>query len=197
MKCTKNLATRAVPQPSESERGATLIEAVLFTVIALGTITGGLVLFEQASRSSRTNELIRSMTSLQSQVRTLNQTQSGFGTADMADMLILANAVPASLQRDTNDDGTSDALASPLGGALTVTGSGNDFTIEVEDVPVDICSRVASFDSVGNGVVGTGIRSISDGTDTDSDGLTASEAATFCNANASGGEVDLTWTFGR
>ena len=37
------------------ERGATLIEAVLFTVIAFGLITGGVVFFEQAFMSARTS----------------------------------------------------------------------------------------------------------------------------------------------
>ncbi len=180
-----------------AERGATLIEAVLFTVIALGIISGGVVLYEQASRSSRTNETVRMLTSLQSQVRALFQSQSNFGTSDMASVLIAANAVPSSLQKDSNSDGDNDSLVSPFGTTVTVTGARQNFTVEVEDVSVDICSRVVAFDSTGNGTVGTGIVSVSDGTDTDSDGLTSSEAAAFCTANDVKGEVDLTWTFSK
>ena len=180
-----------------AERGATLIEAVLFTVIALGIISGGVVLYEQASRSSRTNETVRMLTSLQSQVRALFQSQSNFGTSDLASVLIAANAVPSSLQKDSNSDGDNDSIVSPFGTTVTVTGATQNFTVKVEDVSVDICSRVVAFDSTGNGTVGTGIVSVSDGTDTDSDGLTSSAAATFCTANDVKGEVDLTWTFSK
>ena len=179
------------------ERGATLIEAVLFTVIALGLITGGVVFFEQASMSAKTNSTIRLMASLQSQIRALHQSQADFGTAAMTTLLITTNAVPTSLQRDSDGDGTPDTIVSNMGGTVTVTGATANFTVEVEEVPVDICSRIVPFNDIGSGPVGTGIVSVSDGTDTDSDGLTSAEAATFCAKNASGGEVDLTWTFSR
>lgn len=179
------------------ERGATLIEAVLFTVIALGLITGGVVFFEQASMSAQTNSTVRLLASLQSQVRALHQSQAEFGTAAMTTLLITTNAVPTSRQRDSDSDGTADTIVSNMGGTVTVTGATANFTVKVEDVPVDICSRVVPFNDIGSGPVGTGIVSVGDGTDTDSDGLTSAEAATFCTKNASGGEVDLTWTFGR
>ena len=194
---TKLRAGRGADIPNEGERGATLIEAVLFTVIALGLVSGGVVLYEQASKSSRSNETVRMLTSLQSQVRALFQSQSNFGTANMAAVLIAANAVPTSFQKDTDSDGDNDAIVSPFGSTVTVTGATANFTVAVEDVPVDICSRVAAFDAAGNGTAGTGIVSVSDGTATDSDGLTSSEAATFCTTNDSNGEVDLTWTYGR
>ncbi len=181
----------------EDERGATLVEAVLFTVIALGLVTGGVVLFEQASNSSKTNETIRMLTSLQSQVRALHQTQASFGTTDMASLLIASNAVPSALQTDTNSDGNKDTIISPTGGKVTVTGATANFTVEVEDLSVDICSRITAFDANGNGTIGTGIVSVSDGTATDNDGLNSSETAGFCTANDISGEVDLIWTFSR
>lgn len=177
------------PPPRLDERGATLIEAVLFTVIALGLVIGGIVFFEQASMSARTNEAVRMMASLQS--------QPNFGTADIGDLLISANAVPSAMQNDADGDGTNDSLVNAFGGDVTVTGATDQFEIELTDVPVNVCTRMAPFDDLGNGVIGTGIAEISDGTDTDNDGLTAAEAATFCETNAAGGEVDLTWTFDR
>ena len=189
--------TYALRLSSHRERGATLIEAVLFTVIALGLITGGVVFFEQASMSAKTNATIRQLASLQSQVRSLHQSQPDFGTADMTTLLITTNAVPSSLQRDTDSDGDPDSIVSNLGGTITVTGATAQFSVAITDVPVDICSRIVPFNELGNGPVGIGIVSVSDGTDTDSDGLTSAEAATFCTENDSGGEVDLTWTFGR
>lgn len=197
MKLTKCRFPLGAIQNSSAERGATLIEAVLFTVIALGLVSGGVVLYEQALKSSRTNETVRMLTSLQSQVRALFQSQSDFGTADLATILIATNAIPSSSQQDTNNDGDNDAIASPFSSTVTVTGATANFTVEVEDMPVDICSRVVAFDAAGNGIVGTGIVSVSDGTATDSNGLTSTEAATFCTTNDTNGEVDITWTYGR
>ncbi len=188
---------RSVPCRHQDERGATLIEAVLFTVIALGLITGGIVFFEQASNSARTNALIRQIASLQTQVRSLHQTQADFGTAELTDLLIASNAVPSSQQRDSDGDGDADTIASTTGGTITVTGATARFTIEVEDIPVSICSRILPFDGLGNGPLGSGIVSVDDGTDTDTDGLTSAEAATFCTTNATDGEVGITWTFDR
>lgn len=193
-----NIPAGRGPAPADAgERGATLIEAVLFTVVALGLVTGGVVLYEQASNSSRNNDIIRMLAALQSQVRALHQSQADFGKADMADLLIASNAVPSSLQSDSDNDGANDEIVSPLGGGVTVTGATENFTIEVEDVPVGICSRILAFDTAGNGTIGTGIVSVTDGTATDSDGLTSDQAATFCTANATAGEVDLTWTLSR
>jgi len=184
--------------PSDgAERGATLIEAALFTVIALGIVIGGIVFFEQASNSARANDLVRTMAGLQSQVKALFQTQSSYGTAALTTVLISANAVPASMLDDADDDGTNDSIVNAFGGVVTVTGAGRQFTINLTKVPVDVCTRVVPFDEGGNGLIGNGIASVSDGTDTDTDGLTSAEAAAFCSKNATGGEVSLTWTFDR
>ena len=183
--------------PEHGERGATLIEAVLFTVIALGLVIGGIVYFEQASKSVRTNDAVRMMASLQSQVRALFQSQASFGTASIVPLLLTAKAVPSSMQRDTDSDGDFDAIANIFGGDVAVAGSGLQFTIGLTKVPVDVCARIIPFDETGNGTIGTGIASITDGTATDTDGLSVPDAATFCENNAVSGVVDLTWTFDR
>lgn len=179
------------------ERGATLIEAVLFTVIALGLIAGGIAFFEQASTSAKTNDAVRMIASLQSQVRALFQSQPEFGSSDVTALLISSNAVPSAMVQDSDDDGAYDSIINAFGGEVVVTGVGSQFSIEMTDLPVDVCSRILPFDALGNGQVGSGIASVTDGTATDSDGLTSPEAAVFCNANASGGKVDIEWTFDR
>ncbi len=196
MKNSTPLPLRAF-RPEDRERGATLIEAVLFSVIALGLVIGGIVFFEQASLSSRTNDAIRLMASLPTQIRALYQSQSSFGSGSIVDLLISSKAVPVSMLEDTDTDSKFDAINNMFGGSVTATGAGSQFTIALSDVPVEVCSRMIPFDSSGSGTIGTGIASITDGTATDTDGLTSSEAAAFCEKNASGGEVSLTWTFDR
>ena len=66
-------------------RGVTLIESVLFIVIALAVFVGGLVFFQQASESTRVNDAVRSIVSLQSSIRQSFQSEAGFG-ADGVDL---------------------------------------------------------------------------------------------------------------
>ena len=110
-------------QKKQSEKGATLIEAALFTVLALGTIIGGIVFFQQASISAKTNEMVRTMASLQTQVRALFQTQATFGTTGINSLLIASNAAPSNILEDSDNDGTMDALVHGFGGSITVTGA--------------------------------------------------------------------------
>ncbi len=178
-------------------QGATLIEAALFTVIALGIVIGGIVFFEQASTSAKTTDSVRVMANLQSQIRAIFQSQANFGTSVLTTLLITSKAIPASMLQDTDSDGDFDTIVNVFGGTITVTGATRQFTVALTKVPVDVCSRMVPFDAGGSGLIGTGIASISDGTATDSDGLAAADAATFCAKNASAGEVTLTWTFDR
>ena len=177
------------------ERGATLIEVALFTVIALGIVIGGIVFFEQASTSAKTTESVRSRASLQYQIRSIFQSQTSFGTADLTALLITSKAIPASMLADTNSDGDFDAIVNEFGGTVTVTGATSQFKIALSKLPIDVCSRMVPFDSTGSGIIGTGIASVSDGTATDTDGLAAAEAGTFCAKNATGGLVTVTWVF--
>lgn len=179
------------------ERGATLIEAVLFTVIALGLVSGGVLLYEQASESTRSNDTVRMLATLQSQVRALYQSQSSFGTVALTPTLIAANAVPSSMQVDSDADGDNDTIVSPFGSAVTVTGANANFTVAIADVPVEICVRIVAFDATGSGTAGTDIVSISDGTATDSNGMSSAQAAGFCTANDANGVVSLTFTYSR
>jgi len=180
-----------------SQRGATLIEAALFTVIAMGTIVGGIVFFQQASTSAKTNELIRSIATIQTQVRSLFQARGDFGKKELNTLLITSNAVPSNLMEDADSDGTLDTLTHGFGGTINVTGATREFTVALTLVPVNVCSRIISFDPLGNGIIGSGIVSLSDGTTTDTDGISPSEAATFCTTNATNGTVSLTWRFER
>ena len=179
------------------EQGATLIEVALFTVIALGISIGGIIFFEQASNSARANDMVRTMAALQSQIRALFQTQSNYGTESLTNVLISAKAVPASMLEDTDDDDEYDSIINAFGGTVTVVGATRQFKISMAKIPVDVCTRITPFDESGNGLIGNGIASLSDGTATDTNGLTSVEAATFCSTNASSGEVALTWAFDR
>ena len=57
------------------KRGISLIEAVLYLVIALSVIVGGIVFFQQAQLSNQITDTARMSTGVSSQVRGLFQNQ--------------------------------------------------------------------------------------------------------------------------
>ena len=135
------------------QRGVTLIEAVLFIVIALALTAGGIVLFQQASTSARVRDAVQSVIGLQSGVRALHLHEAEFGPGDLLPGILVSASFPQRLS--IGEDGT---LANEFGGAVAVTGFGRDaFAIRYGNVPADACTRMIGFAATGDGVAGTGI----------------------------------------
>lgn len=194
------------------KRGVTLIEAVLFISIALGLIVGGIVFFQQASTAQRTNDAVRNISGIASEVRALYSSQQTFAGLTEA-TLIDAGAVPSNIINGA-------ALRNEWGGSIEVfpvnaNGVANDgFMIVYTNAPVEACARLVSYQANGQGVVGSGIghiRIIDDSatvaaatalvegaawgdnvpaTVTDADGATPAEAATFCSRDDAAGDDD-------
>ena len=180
-----NLLDRA--QARARKRGMTLIEAVLYIVIALAVMIGGIIFFQQASLSARINDSVRTVVSLQSEVRGLHQSAANFGTADITPALIASGAVPAKLVNGTT-------LNNEFGGTITVTGAGSTFTVAYTNVPGEACVRLAPFSANGQGVAGVGIESVTIG-GAAATSLTPAEAAAACGGADFGGTVS--WSFAR
>ena len=158
---------------SQGRRGVTLIEAVLFISIALGLIVGGLVFFQQASLAARTNDAVRSISSIASETRAAYRTQDDFDGLT-AQVLISAGAVPTSQINTTTNPATIvsewntlvEVLPNPDGleasatfsPALTAANAPADryFMITYHDIPEAACTRLATA-SDGNGPIGPGI----------------------------------------
>lgn len=200
----------------KARRGVTLIEAVLFISIALGLIVGGLVFFQQAALAARTNDAIRSISGLASEVRAAYRTAPNFNGLDDS-VLINAGAVPSSqINADgdgfTNEWGQVATVGPNVGG--TPEGSNDDqfFEIEYENIPVAACTRLSSA-TAGNGPIGPGIVAIratgagdddetvyaKDGDDdivslTGTANITPAAAAAMCNQTA---PVDVVFTLTR
>lgn len=136
------------------ERGVSLIEGVLYLVIALAVIVGGIVFFQQAQLSNGVTDLSRAGVSISSQTRSLYKTQRSFGLDDITGALLKAGAVPSSFQ-----DGNGN-IVHPFGGRVYVTGNDDSFVISYLDVPEEACLRIASIDDRGQGNLGTGIEGI-------------------------------------
>lgn len=135
------------------QRGVTLIEAVLFIVIALALTVGGIVLFQQSSTSARVRDAVQSVIGLQSGVRALHLHEAEFAPGDLLPGVIASASFPLRLTGPT-----AGALVNEFGGSVEVTGFGRDaFTVSYGNVPAEACSRMIGFAATGDGVAGTGI----------------------------------------
>jgi Tfp pilus assembly protein PilV len=135
------------------KRGVSLIEGVLYLVIALAVIVGGIVFFQQAQLSNNVTDTARAGVGISSQTRGLYQNQRNFGTADITPALVAAGAVPSNF---LNTDG--DGIVHPFGGgAVTVTGQGDFFTLTFAGLPEAACLRLMTIGDDGAGPLGTGM----------------------------------------
>lgn len=141
-------------------RGVTLIEAVLFISIALGLIVGGLIFFQQASLAQRTNDAVRTLSSIASETRALYQSQDDFGGLTAA-VLNNAGAVPASVNAGATftHEWAGDAGVFGTLNTGVVDGAGEFFTIVYENIPSSACVRLAQAVG-GSGPIGNGIVNI-------------------------------------
>ncbi len=134
-------------------RAISLIEGVLYLVIALTVIVGGIVFFQQSQLSNAVTDTARAAVGISSQARALYQNQTSFGdNEDLTLAMIRAGAVPSNFI-----DGSGDAIAHPFGGSMSITGNGKGFVISYSDITEAACLRLASIDETGVGPMGTGI----------------------------------------
>ncbi len=135
------------------KRGISLIEAVLYLVIALAVIVGGIVFFQQAQLSNQVTDTARAGVGISSQVRGLYQSQRTFGTAPLTDAMIASGSVPSNFQSATG-------IVHPFGGAVTVNGNDAGFAMTFVDLSEAACLRLATAGEGGEGPLGTGIAAI-------------------------------------
>jgi hypothetical protein len=137
------------------ERGISLIEGILYLVLAISVIAGGIVLFQNAQLSNRVTDTSRGIVTISSETRALHQNARDFGDVALTNALINSGAVPSNFQ-----DNAGTGIRHPWGGAVIVTGDDQQFTIELQDVPSEACVRLSSVNASGQGVAGIGIASV-------------------------------------
>lgn len=166
-------------------RGASLIEAILYVVVATAVVIGGIVFFHSASESSRVDSAVRSIVSIQSGVRSLYQGNSRFPEegSDLAHAVVVGGSVPAAR---IGVDGT---LVNEWGGDISVLAFGTGFIVDYGNVPREACIRLAPYTMQGVGMAGYGIAAISVGgvaADQNGDGqVTPEEALLACSGGGS------------
>lgn len=172
------------------KRGFSLLELAM--VLALGVLiaVGVMMFYTQANTSRNTQNAIIQVGALQQAVRSLYGGQSTY-TGLSNDILISTKAVPQNMVSGTN------GLRSAFSGAVTVVpansggGTGSGFSIQLDAVPQDACTKMAAQD-LGRGVysvqVGSTTRTAGSGSPPPFD---PGAAATAC----SGATNTITWIF--
>ena len=172
------------------QRGISLIEGVLYLVIALAVIVGGIVFFQQAQLSNQVTDTARAAVGISSQTRGLYQNQRTFGDgADLTAALLASGSVPSNFVNST-DDGITHPFG---GGSVDVFGNVDGFVMQLTDLSEEACLRLATVGAGGTGPLGTGIEGMTfadaatalptDGTVTapaQAAPVTAADAATSC-----------------
>lgn len=135
------------------ERGISLIESVLYLVIALAVIVGGIVFFQQAQLSSGVTDTSRALVSISSETRGLYRNQRSFGANqdDLAPALLKAGAVPSNFQ-DSNGN-----IVHPFGGNISVEAYEDTFAVILDGLDEAACARLAPVGEGGQGSAGTNI----------------------------------------
>lgn len=170
------------------KRGISLIEAVLYLVIALAVIVGGIVFFQQAQLSNQVTDTARMSTGVSSQVRSLFQNQRSFGTADLTEAMIKSGAIPSNFISEVSVGPRSRTdVVHPFGGTVLFLGYDTYFVTQYNDMSKTGCLRLMTVGEGGNGSIGTGITglSIENSTDTFAQAvpITAADLAGACGDN--------------
>ncbi|MCA3458358.1 MAG: hypothetical protein IOC92_10635 [Rhodobacter sp.] len=141
--------TLKVPQPARRRRGVTVIEAVLYIVIALALIVGGLVFFEQASFQSRTASVVRLYSALMAEARMVAREGGSISpehAANFEELLYMRGSIPPENWDATQPVGQRLRLPFPgmyawMGYTVAPNGMVN-IGLQQFKMPVALCTRL-------------------------------------------------------
>jgi hypothetical protein len=155
------------------ERGISLIEGILYLVLAISIIAGGIVLFQNAQLSNRVTDTSRGIVLIASETRGLFQNSRDFGDEVFTDALKSGGSVPSNFE-------TATGLRNPFGGDVIVTGIEQQFSIQLTNIQSEACVRLSQVDARGQGALGVGIAEVDINGEAFTDGVSLTNAATEC-----------------
>ena len=131
-----------------NQRGVTLLETILVLSLISIIMISGLNLYQNASESSKTNEAIREITSLSTQVRALYASASDYEDITM-EIVESAGAVPKGMKVDSSGNAynTFNGKVSVEATENSATGASDAwFNIVYNDVPKGACYKIVTSD---------------------------------------------------
>ena len=167
-------------------KGVSLIEIAMGLSIIAVVAAGALFYFNNAQVSSRTNEAMQQLSSLQEIIRTLYQSAGNYSGLNAT---VIANSSLLAPRYRVGTIPNATAVRSPFGSNVTFASVTNntEFEITMQNVPAAACQRLATID------LGSGLRQITVGslTVTGGVGLTPAQA----NAQCAAAGTNITWRF--
>ena len=118
------------------QAGVSVMETILFLLIAVIFLVGLFALFQQGFGSAKVKTETDYVQSLSATVQEMYGTSRDFGTADITATLVSTRAAPAPMI-------VGSGLRNGWDGDVTVTGDGDVFTIETENIPGKECIAMA------------------------------------------------------
>jgi hypothetical protein len=152
-------------------RAVTLIEAVLFIGVALALIVGGLVFYRQASTARLTQQTVALLANIRAEVMSAMR-RPGWEDPTMGyyaeRWLIQMGAIPELyIGEGTGSFGKRirmpwSASSDPKGAGvhnmrIRTVGDCRYVSIQLEEIPREICTRLAIYSEDGTGIAGNGI----------------------------------------
>ena len=131
------------------QRGATLIESLLYSTVALAFITGGLVFWQQTDDRQKVAQLSQQVIASHAKIRRELAAPGSFHEGDVTDYFIQASLV--SFPEQGGPAAADTTLFHPWGGEVWIDNVDEaSFAIHLEGIPDRICRRLAIEASTGN-----------------------------------------------
>lgn len=159
------------------QRGATLVEIILYLAVAAIVIFAVFSLFSNAFGGGKSQSEITSIQGIASGVNSIYGTQRTYPSGSLVPALIQTKAAPSA----TIDPSSTTSLRNSFGGAITVIGYDTQYQISTGGLPQRACAELAQ---INIGAIGMNIN----GTETPSP-ATAGNAVANCNGNPN----TITW----
>lgn len=166
--------------------GMTLIEILVGLTIGGLVIAGALSMSSIATDSNSALSFQKGIMAIASGTRNLYLGQSSYGTnVSLNSVLTASKKIPTDFPVP---GGSGSVINTPLGGTVTVTGTGTSFTIAVTNVPASVCTTLltALYEGWSSVRVGTG-------TALTSFPVSPADATASGNCGSSGVKT-ITWT---
>ena len=157
----------------QGQKGFTLLELLLVVGVGSLLLIGGIATYRLVTEGNRANDTSKMVLTMKQELQTLFQGGSSYPAGDLEDSLTASGAWPTGGR-------------SPFNTAVTATGAGATFEIEIEDLPRGACVKIV------RSIYGTGQEISLDGGAT---GVTAANAGTSAVAACPDDVNTITWTF--
>lgn len=129
--------------------GVTLMELIAAIAVVAILVVGALTLYGAANNGTSATQMQRDLTGVQASVKSLYAGQAGYGASgtNLVPMLQQFGGLPSDWAM--SGAGTSAALNHQLNGTVTIVSGLTNFAVTLNDIPAEVCTKIAANASAG------------------------------------------------